>query len=237
TSTTPETDTVVTAVTDLKRRAPGLVGLTYDMAMRGKQREQLYSEDLLLITRVPRSGRANTRAHLLAPMAANKDGNKIDDVEIWAIEGTPHIRQIAAGHTHDICLDRIQTRRFPRRRVRDEARYRWVNEYRIPDDPRVRPVLRGAHVLVRLDDPNYTAAPISRADRLHTIAPHEQDWVRLFALRPPTESLNRWIKEHLRDKRAPAVGAVRQHFAFLCMALYNNLRAELAQRQRLRQAA
>src|SRR5262249_7039422 len=73
TSTTPETDTVVTAVTDLKRRAPGLVGLTYDMAMRGKQREQLYSEDLLLITRVPRSGRANTRAHLLAPMAANKD--------------------------------------------------------------------------------------------------------------------------------------------------------------------
>ena len=92
-------------------------------------------------------------------------------------------------------------------------------------------------MLVRLDDPEYRTATVSRADSLHTIAPDEDDWSRLFALRPPTESLNRWVKERLRDRRAPAVGAQRQHFAFLRVALFNNLRAEMVQRERLRSVA
>jgi hypothetical protein len=49
--------------------------------------------------------------------------------------------------------------------------------------------------------------------------------------------MNRWIKERLRDRRAPAVGVRRQHFALVCAAIYNNAVAELSQAERLRRAA
>ena len=104
----------------------------------------------------------------------------------------------------------------------------------------VREHLRGAVVLVRLDDPEFeTRRPggVSQADHLHAIAPGDDDWDRLFALRPPAESMNRWIKERLRDRRAPAVGIKKQHFALLCAGLYNNVRAVLAQIERLSKVA
>ena len=73
-------------------------------------------------------------------------------------------------------------------------------------------------------------------DREREVRKHIGDFTLFFAGLFP-ESLNRWIKERLRDKRAPAVGAPRQHFAFLCLALFNNVRAEIVHRQRVRPAA
>jgi hypothetical protein len=83
-------------------------------------------------------------------------------------------------------------------------------------------------------------APFSLAENLHAIAPGEDDWVRLFDLRNPTESLNALIKRKFESptQRAPAVGAARQLFALLGAALYINLQAEIAHRERaVREAA
>jgi hypothetical protein len=229
-----EGDAAVDSVTAIAARTGGVTGLVYDMAVRGRHRELLYQRGMLTITRVPsRSGGKGRR--LGRYPATQRDGTRTD-VELWTIDGTPHIREVAAGEPQFVALKRVQTRRRPGKR----GSVRWYNQYVIPDHPLVREQLRGAVVLVRLDDPDFeTRRPggVSRADNLHAIAPGDHDWYRVFALRPPAESMNNWVKQRLPNKRAPAVGKKRQYFALLCAGLYNNARAVLAHTERLSKAA
>jgi len=69
---------------------------------------------------------------------------------------------------------------------------------------------------------------LNRSENLRAIHESDKDWDRLYALRPIAESTNRWFKERLRDRRAPAVGVARQHLHLLFGSLFNNFRAWLA---------
>jgi hypothetical protein len=229
------------AVQRLQQRAPGIAGLVYDMALRGVHREHLYDLGLQTITKCPLVRKGVSRELHIGMFSAKKGGRTVaKNVAVRAIGGAAHICVIVAGNTEYVRLDRVQTRRSsPTSRPKNGRRYRWYNEYRIPDDPRVAPHLVGSTIQLRLNDPNYRTAKHSMADTLHSIAPDEPDWEHLFDHRNLTESINNWVKDSFsgKDRRAPAVGARRQHFALICAAIYNNFTASLAQADRLKRHA
>ncbi|MBA2325019.1 MAG: hypothetical protein H0V95_00030, partial [Actinobacteria bacterium] len=228
-----EAVSVERAVQRLQGITTGLTGIVYDMALRGVNREHLYDLGLHTITKVPQLPKGRMRQRSIGRVEARLAGASSEGVDLWAINGAPHIPVVIGGKTNYVALKRLRTHR--RRNKRKTVRpYRWYNEYQIPDDPRVQPRLRLANVTVRLDDPSFSSATISRADSLHAIAPGEDDWERLFDLRNPTESVNSWVKSRLHGprSRAPAVGAPRQLFALLAAALYNNFQATVAHADR-----
>lgn len=170
-----------------------------------------------------------------------KDGTEIARVPTRAIGGTPHIEVPHSSGPQNVALERIQTRRRRNTlgRKQNHRPFRWYNDYRVPDDPRIPARLRGGEISIKLEDPDYETNRVRRAENLHSIAPGEPDWERLFDLRNPTESINNWVKDkfHGKKRRAPAVGARRQHVALLGAALYSNFAAQVAQADRLRRMA
>jgi len=230
------------AVQDFHRLVPSLAGLVYDMAIRGVNREHFYDLGLHTITKCPQLRKGQPRSRSLGAVDARKGSDDVQTVEVWAINGSPHMSTIVDGRREHVRLERVRTQivKNKRSRKKDCRAYRWYGHYEIPrDDARVPTRLRGARVVLRLDDPDCQRAPYSRADNLHSIAPGEADWERLFDLRNPTESINWWIKSRLqgRRSRAPAVGAARQHFWLIGVALYNNYQALVAHAQRTETAA
>jgi hypothetical protein len=230
-----EAASVERALERFQERAPGLTGIVYDMAMRGTNREHLYDLGLHTITKVPKMKGGGDRVRKLGFLTAKKAGIA-EQVEIWAVNGAASMEVMTAGKTAVVALHRVQTLRRKNKSGTPGQRYRWYNLYRIPDDLRVPARQRGAQVEIRLDDPT---APFSLGENLHAIAPGEEDWDRLFALRNLTESINWWIKDrhHGRQARGPAVGAKKQHFALICAALYNNFAASVAHDERVRSKA
>jgi len=229
-------------VARLQRRAPGLCGVVYDMALHGINREHMYDLGLHTITKSPKVRKGATRSRFLGQYRARKGGVDVGSpADIWGVGGGAHLAVIVAGAQDFVALERVRTIRRKNKRSgkKRTRRYRWYNEYVVPDDPRVPPRFRGSRVFIRLDDPNFEKSRLSWAENIHAVAPGEDDWESLFDLRNPTESINSWIKSklHGRKARAPAVGAARQHFALLCAALYANFAASLAWAQRLKRAA
>ena len=230
-----EARNVERAVERFQRRAPGLKGIVYDMALRGKTRECLYDLGLHTITKCPKLRKGEARCKSLSRKAMRSATGAQMKREIFAVDGAACVSVMASGQQTYLRLERIRTLHRENKRLHNGRRYRFYNEYRVPNDHRVEPRLRGARLTIRVDDPNFRDAPFSLAENLHAIAPGEDDWERLFDLRNPTESLNALIKSRFSGpkQRAPAVGAARQHFAPLGAALYINFQAAIAHAERL----
>lgn len=211
---------------DMIRRArqylPGLQGVTWDKALRGKHIDELYDMGLQPIVKVhklrggPRSRRIGK--HLVR-------GAGTGTVEVFATAGAIGIQVVAAGETHWVKCDQIKRAKRPNR----AGGIRWYGTYRIPDAPPVPVGLRRGTFDVRLNgrmknDP----ARLNRAEVIRPVAETDDEWQALYARRPGSESTNAWFKARLPKGRAPAVGAQRNRFEMLCLQLFANVRALIA---------
>ena len=227
-----EAPSVERAVQSVQQLVPGLSGVVYDMALRGINREHFYDLGLHTITKCPMIRKGQVRTRALGLFEARTLGRVVERVEVWGVGGAASLK-VTVGAKHEfVALKRERTFRQAKGGGRKKVgrAYRWYNAYTVPSDPRVPLRLRGASLMLRLDDPKHEDSKIRLAENLHAIAPGEDDWERLFDLRNPTESVNNWVKERLQGKksRAPAVGARRTQFDLLCLAGYNNFVAALA---------
>ena len=108
--------------------------------------------------------------------------------------------------------------------------YRWYRSYTVPCDPRINPELHATTFRLRLDttdeDKNRKRG---RAENLRLHPEGTPAFDDLIALRPVSESLNSWIKNHqVPHRRAPVVGHARMRVHLLFQALYLNIRATIA---------
>lgn len=225
-----EADKAIEHITNLVPLLPGLQGVAWDMALRGKHNDQLYHLGLLPLNKVARAKGGKPKSLALGTYAFMRDGVTVADCTVFVHDGQPGIEIPVAGEVRWVPLARQQTKRQPQR----SAGYRWYGVYAVPDEPPYPLHLRGATTILRLDTTeDDRTRRRNRAENLRAISQSDPDWDRMFALRPKAESVNRRLKDRLRDRRAPAVGIPRQLWAALGAAFYTNVQALLAHEARL----
>lgn len=195
-----------------------ILGVVWDMALRGKHIDVLYSLGLISIVKVPAAPGGGPKTLNLGRHQTR--GNH--DATVWAIDGAAHIEVFTGSDADHV---RLEEPKLHRRRNKSGG-FRFYAEYRIPDDPRVPPRLRGDSLTLRLhtngDD---QAAGIARSENLRPIAQGDERWDLLNAARPIAESFNAWLKSTWRNGRAPAVGKGRQHVRLIYAAMLANFTA------------
>lgn len=212
----------------LRPRLPGLAGLVYDKALRGKHVQIGFEVDVPVFAKVPLTRKGDKRrGQVEVPTSRNLGRRSFSllnktqrDLTVWAIEGAPHIEVMVAGQVDHLRLARGQ---IVKRRNAAKRGSRWYCTYTVPDDPRARPELRGASLTLRLDRPSGEGTWWTEV--LRGIPEGDPDWQGVYGRRNAAENLNRWLKEFTRDKRAPCIGRAQQRFALLCAAMAANFKA------------
>jgi hypothetical protein len=110
-------------------------------------------------------------------------------------------------------LTRVRTHRN-----RDKSgKYRWYNDYAVPES------LGGGTVTIRLHGNSEDAARrFNRTEKVRAIPPLDPDFDRLFRRRNDAESINRGLEDTLYLGRAHSLGHRRQQLNLLGYALMVN---------------
>lgn len=210
----------------LRSLLPGLTGIVYDKALRGKHVQIGFEIDVPVFAKVARKSKGDKgKAGILTSRNLGRrpfsllDGSR-QDLTVWAIDGAPHIEAMVAGKVNHVRLARGQ---IIKRRNSAKGRNRWYCTLTVPADPRVPARTQGASVTLRLDRPR--PADTWWTEVLRGIPEGDPDWQSVYGRRNASESLNSWLKEFTRDKRAPCVGRAQQRFALLCAAMAANFKA------------
>lgn len=228
------------AMTCFRRLAPLLPGaqaIVYDTALRGVHHQEILRDlGLLPINRVTsavaaikkprRKGgrRVPKSVHLEAKQVRMKDGTT-PTVQIYALDGAVGIGRLT--ETGDLDFEPLP--RFRTHRNRDgNGRYRWYNDYRLPED------LGGGVLTVRLHGTEADAArKLNRTENVRPIPPSDPDFEGLFRRRNDAESINRHLDDTMWLGRAHSVGRKRQLVNLLGFALMVNSLALHRHRRRL----
>jgi hypothetical protein len=221
-----EAATAMDCFTRLAPLAPGAQGVIYDTALRGTHHQRLLRDlGLLPVNRV-------TAAKAGAKTPRRKDGQRqektvhFEDKTITTPDGTTRtLRLYARGGTLGIGeltdtgeLTFTELRRKRTHRNADKnGRYRWYNDYQLPDRH------GGGTLTVRLHGNDHdTARKLNRTENLRPIPSTDPDFARLYPRRNDAESINRDLDDTLYLRRAHTLGHARQHLNLLGYALVIN---------------
>jgi hypothetical protein len=219
-----EAATAMDCFTRLAPLLPGAHGVIYDTALRGVHHQTLLRDlGLLPINRVaaahagakqPRRAdrRVEKSAHI-EDKTINVDGQP-KTLSLYARGGALGIGELT--ETGDLAF--VELSRFRTHRNQDKSgRYRWYNDYRLPDR------YGGGTITVRLHaTPSDTARRLNRTENLRPIPPTDPDFARLYPRRNDSESINRNLEDTLWLGRAHSIGHARQHLNLLGYALMVN---------------
>ncbi|MEQ8719328.1 MAG: hypothetical protein RIE08_17100 [Acidimicrobiales bacterium] len=206
---------------------PGAQGVIYDTALRGVHHQRLLRDlGLLPVNRVtakvkgaddPRRDEMDQRQEKLVYVETKTltgpDGTETT-VDVYARGGMVGIgRMLDNGDLEFIALPRVRTHR----RTNSSGRFRWYNEYALPD------WAGGGAVTVRLHgNAEDKQRGFNRTENVRPIAPGDDDFARLYARRNDAESINRHLDDTLWLGRAHSVGHARQHVNLIGFALSVN---------------
>ena len=209
-------------IKELRPLLPGLQGVTWDKALRGKHIDELYTLELQAVVKVSRAKSGAVKSQRIGRQTVN--GATTQTVELYARAGAIGIYVIAGGKEH--WIKARQRKRYLRR---DATGVRWYATYQLPNAAPVPASLRDATFDVRLNGRLDTdPAGLNRAEVIRPVTESDDEWKDLYGRRPGSESTNSWFKARLPGRRAPALGAKRNAFEMLMLQLFANIRARLA---------
>jgi hypothetical protein len=217
-------DSITTLVEHL---GAGAQGVCWDMAIRGKHKDQIYDLALIPIVKTAHAPGGGPKSAQLGMHAFRLSDGTAEQHVVFTQAGAPLIEVIVGGDRVPVFLIRRRTRRVGQR----TSGYRWYNDYAVPDQPPVPQHLHGATASIRLNHSTEHAANHNRAENISATAQNDPDWDRLYASRPVAESVNSLIKRPWYHNRAPRVGAARNHFSLLCGAIWLNYKALIEYQQ------
>jgi hypothetical protein len=219
---------------------PGAHGVVYDTALRGVHHQTLLRDlGLLSINRVTAAHAGATqprRADRRVEKSAHIEDKTIDlggrptTISLYARGGAVGIGEL----TESGDLNFTELERFRTHRNQDKnGKYRWYNDYRLPDRYGEQTITVRLH-----GTPDDAARKLNRTENVRPIPPTDPDFARLYPRRNDSESINRNLEDTLWIGRAHSVGHARQHLNLLGYALMvNGLALHRHQRHRLRAAA
>ena len=216
----------VDLVAEIQQSAPDVYGLVYDKALRGTHHDTLYQLGMFGVSKIHRHSDGLPKSLVLGNHEVTRDGKAVGEINVVLYDGAPYMYATAGGDRHLITLEAGK----PMRRKNRTTGYRWYRSYTVPCDPRINPELHATTFRLRLDttdeDKNRKRG---RAENLRLHPEGTPAFKKLIALRPVSESLNSWIKNHqVPHRRAPVVGHARMRVHLLFQALYLNIRATIA---------
>ena len=231
-----EANTAMECFTRLAPNLPGMQGVIYDTALRGVHHQKLLRDlGLLPVNRVaaakarakePRrkGGEPVPKSAYIEDKTITLPDNTTATVHLYARGGAIGIGELTdTGDLLFIALRRVRTHR-----TRDKnGKFRWYNDYRLPDT-------HGAGVVtVRLHGNAEDAArKLNRTENVRPIAADDPDFDRLYPRRNDAESINRSLDDSLWLRRAHSLGHARQLLNLLGYALMVNGLALHQQRRR-----
>ena len=206
--------------------ATGAQGVIYDTALRGTHHQRLLRDlGLLPVNRV-------TAAKAATKTPRRKGGRRVEksvhleDKTITLPDGTQRTLHLYAQggalgigeltDTGDVAFTELARTRTHRNADRN-GRYRWYNDYRLPERH------GGGTLTVRLHgNDTDRARKLNRTENLRPIPASDPDFARLYPRRNDAESINRDLDDTLYLRRAHSVGHARQHLNLLGYALVVN---------------
>ena len=221
-----EAKSAMDCFTRLAPLVSGAQGVIYDTALRGVHHQTLLRDlGLIPLNRV-------TAAKAGVKQARRADGQRVEKstrletrtialpdgstraIELYARGGVVGIGELTErGDLHFGALTRVRTHRNPDK----SGRYRWYNDYRLPDH------LGAGVVTLRLHGtPEDAARKLNRTENVRVIPPTDPDFARLYPRRNDAESINRNLDDTLWLRRAHSVGHARQLLNLLGYALMVN---------------
>ena len=220
-----EASTAMDAFRALAPLCPGAQGVIYDTALRGVHHQILLRDLGLLplnrVTAAKASAKKPRRAegqrvakstHIETRDITLPDGTT-HTVDLFAQDGAVGVATLTAdGDRHFTPLRRIRTHRNA-----DKTRYRWYNDFELPEH------LGGGTITVRLhgtDDD--VRRKFNRTENVRPIPASDPDFARLYRRRNDAESINRALDDTLFLRRAHSVGHERQQLNLLTYALTVN---------------
>ena len=222
-----EAATAMDCFTRVAPLAPGAQGVIYDTALRGTHHQRLLRDlGLLPVNRVTAAKTGAKKARRKKDEQREEKSVHLEDKTITAPDGTAHTLALyARGGTLGIGeltdtgdLTFVELRRARTHRRADKGgRYRWYNDYLLPDR------YGGGTLTVRLHGNDAdTARKLNRTENLRPIPPTDPDFKRLYPRRNDAESINRDLDDTLYLRRAHSLGHARQHLNLLGYALVTN---------------
>jgi hypothetical protein len=220
-----EAQTAMQSFGELAPRCPGAQGVIYDTALRGVHHQRLLRDlGWLSVNRVtaavaavkaPRrvgGQRVEKSAFIEERTIRRADGTE-QTISLFARGGAVGFATVdSTGQRHFTELTRIRTHRNA-----DKTKYRWYNDYRLPEN------LGGGSISVRLHgNSEDERRKFNRTENIRPIPPTDPDFARLYRRRNDAESINRAIDDTLWLRRAHSVGHARQHLNLLTHALMVN---------------
>jgi hypothetical protein len=220
-----EARTATECFSRLARHVPGAQGIVYDAALRGVHHQTILRDlGLLPINRVsalkaainkPRrkGGRRIPKISYIEDKTV-KTPCGIATISLYARDGALGIGELTdTGDLEFVPLRRVRTHR----NADGNGRFRWYNDYRLPESHGAGPITVRLH-----GTPADEARKLNRTENLRPIPPDDPDFVRLYPRRNDAESINRGIDDSLWLGRAHSLGHARQHVDLLGYALMVN---------------
>jgi hypothetical protein len=236
-----EAATAMASIEALAPLCPGAQGVIYDTALRGTHHQRLLRDHgLLPVNKVTAQKKGSSKArrdtndqrqeksvHLETKRIKRPDGTELS-LDLYARGGSVGLgRLLDNGDLEFVALKRIRTHRNA-----DQARYRWYNDYRLPD------WAGGGTVTVRLHGNSQDdRRGLNRTENVRPIPPDDPVFDDLYARRNDAESINRNLQDTLWLGRAHSIGHRRQHLNLLGFGICINAVALHEHRKRRTQAA
>ena len=211
-------------------RLPGMQGLVYDKALRGRDVTKVH--DLGLHPIVPvydKTGKTTEVVHIDQHTFKLPNGTR-RSFEVFATAGHAMIRGIAAGDDHWIPLHATKITHHPNA----DGTPRAYTHYRIPTGSACQPSWWGATCEIRMNPSG--ADGVNRGEHLRALAPDDERYPDIYNRRQMAESLNSWVKAHLPGRRARSYGQDNQHVDLLFIGIARNTLSALHHRDRNAQA-
>ena len=226
--------------TRLSPHLDGAQGVIYDTALRGVHHQTLLRDlGLLPINRVtakkttPKQPRRAERRVEKSAYVEDKTiahaGREIT-LTLYARGGAIGIGELT--DTGDLLFTELPRVRTHRNRDKN-GKYRWYNDYELPDR------YGNQRITVRLHaDAEDADRKFNRTENVRPIPPTDPDFARLYPRRNDSESINRNLEDTLWLGRAHSIGHARQLLNLLGYALMvNGLALHRHQRHRTQLAA
>lgn len=220
-----EAATAMESITRLAPLLPGAQGVIYDTALRGVHHQRLLRDlGLVPVNRVTAAKAAVKKprrtggkkiaksAYIEAKTITTPSGS--EQIQLYARDGAIGIGELTdTGDLTFTPLPRVRTHRSKDK----SGKYRWYNDYRLPD------TYGGGTVTVRLHGNAEDAArKLNRTENVRPIPPGDPDFERLYPRRNDAESINRALDDSLWLRRAHSQGQARQQLNLLGYALMVN---------------
>lgn len=217
------------AIEDFRQLAPqtpGALGVIYDGALRGVHHAELMHDlGWLSINRVQsaevvkRGGKVVKRNEKMVHIEDKTVNGKT--VRLFSRGGAVGIAEF--DHNGNQTFVELKRRRTLRREVKN-GKFRWYNEYVMPD---------GGKVVMRLDTTDQDRErKLNRSENVRQIAPSDPDFKHIYGRRADAESINRQPDGTLWLGRAHLKGALRQLVNLIGYALMVNGLALFLHRKR-----